>query len=82
MLHSVIENQKGTVELAKVDIDSNAELAMEYEVNLSLLVGVIHMPDSVYIDHFALSAGAIRKYGPCDIFFNTARKLCWLLTLL
>jgi thioredoxin-like negative regulator of GroEL len=37
MLDSVIDVKDGAVELAKVDIDDNAELAMEYGVCLSVL---------------------------------------------
>lgn len=37
LLDSIIETKDGAVELAKVDIDTNAELAMEYGVSMQLL---------------------------------------------
>lgn len=41
-IEKVIEEQNGTVNLAKVDIDDNAEIAMEYGVSRSFIKNKIY----------------------------------------
>lgn len=50
MLDSVVDMKDGAVELAKVDIDNNAELAMEYGVNA--VPTVLGIRDGKVVDRF------------------------------
>lgn len=50
LLDSVIETKDGAVELAKVDIDANAELAMEYDV--TAVPTILSIKNGKIVDRF------------------------------